>query len=79
MSNVVDVTNITYKGTENYFVILYGNKSNRWICRLYLNSKTNKFIEINTQGAEKMKIPIKNIYDIKDLKEQLKEVVRRFL
>ena len=79
LSSVVDVTNITYKDTENYFVILYGNKSNCWICRLYLNSKTNKSVEINTPGTEKMKVPIKDIYDIKDLKEQLKEVVRRFL
>lgn len=79
LSGIVDVQNINYKDTGNYFAILYGTKNTCWICRLYLNSKTNKYIKFNTTGGEKIKMPIKNIYEIKSLKEHLKETVRRFL
>ncbi len=79
LSSVVDVQNITYKDTGNYFAILYGTKNTNWICRLYLNSKTSKYIVLNTPGDEKLKVSIRNIYDIKNIKEQLKEIVRRFL
>lgn len=79
LSGVVDVQNITDKDTGNYFVVLYGTKNTHWICRLYLNSKTSKYIVLNVPADEKLKVPIKNIYDIKNMKEQLKDIARRFL
>ncbi len=79
LSDCVNINDITYKDTGQYFAITYKNKSNRWICRLYLNSPKNKYIYLNVPEPNKARININSIYDIKNAKKQLDEIVSRFI
>ena len=79
LSNIVNVKDLNYKDTGRYFAIIYKNKVTRWICRFYLNSPTNKYVELNVHGKENVRFNIKSIYDIKNVKKQLEDIVSRFL
>ena len=79
LSDIVNINDITYKDTERYFAITYKNKSNCWILRLYLNNPKNKYVCLNVLESDKSRLNINSIYDIKNVKKQLDEIVSRFI
>ena len=78
MSDIVDIHDITYKDTESYINILYKSNSRKWICRLRL-SDTTKTISIPNESKKEVKYTLADIYDIPQYKDQLQQVLKRYL
>lgn len=78
LKSVVPVSDITYKDTESYFNILHKNNTWRWICRLKL-SDTRKILIIPDENKKEQNFRLDDIYDIEKYKDQLIEVLKRYL
>lgn len=79
LTDISDINDINYKDNESYMTILYKGKVTNWICRLYLNGETIKYITIPDESKKEIRLDIKNVYDIKQYKDQLINVLNRYL
>lgn len=79
LSDVVNIKDITYKDTTQYFAITYKNKVTCWICRFYLNNPNNKYVCLNLPESSENRFNLKTIYDIRKMKEKLDQIVSRFM
>lgn len=78
LSDVVDMHDITYKDTESYIGILYKGNIRKWICRLKLTDNIKTLI-LPDENKRDVKFSLSDIYDIRDYKDQLVEVLKRYL
>lgn len=78
LSDIVDIQDITYKDTESYINILYKANIRKWICRLRLTN-TQKIMMVLGEDKKEIKYPLKDIYDLKQYKDVLTEIVKRYL
>jgi len=74
----VPASEITIKDTESYLNILYKGNVRKWICRIIL-TPTTRLLIIPDENKKEIKYPLEDIYDIEKYKEQLIEVLCRFL
>lgn len=78
LKDTVGLEDITFKDNERYMSILYKNKSTKWICRLYFNGK-QKFIAIADENKKEMRYNIDSVYEIENLKDELKTTLNRYI
>ena len=78
LADTVDLHDITYKDTESYINILYRNNTRKWICRLRLTDSSKTLI-IPDENKKEMKYALQDIYELKNYKDQLAEVLARYL
>ena len=78
LKDIVPPSDITHKDTESYFNILYKNNSWKWICRLKL-SDARKILIIPDENKKDQKFYLDDLYDIEKYKEQLTEVLKRYI
>lgn len=78
LRDVVTPSRITHKDTESYFGVLLDNNTWKWICRLSLG-QGQKLIIIPDENKKGTRYNISEIEDLYDFKEQLIEVVKRYL
>ncbi len=78
LKDVVDMNDITYKDNERYMAILYKGKTTKWICRFYFNS-SNKYIALSDDSKKEIRVPIKDIYEIQDMKDKLINALTKFI
>jgi len=78
LKELVPITDITYKDTINYFNILYQGKTTKWICRLVLN-ESRKVLVIPDENKNPTNYMLESIYDIERYKDNLVEVLRRYM
>lgn len=78
LKDVVPIENITYKDNERYMTVLYQNKSTKWICRLYFNTST-KYLAIPTVDKKEQKYVIESAYDIEKYKNDIIDVLNRYI
>ena len=78
LKDIVPPSDITHKDTESYFNILYKNNSWKWICRLKL-SDARKILIIPDENKKDQKFYLDDLYDIEKYKEQLTEVLQRYM
>ncbi len=78
LKDVANPDDIVHKDTESYFGILYQNNTRKWICRLRIN---NSRIVLNYPDENKniVKINLDSIFDLLSYKEQLEQVVKRYM
>lgn len=87
LRNKIPAERITYKDVQSYFSVLIDNNSRKCICRLYLNSPTNKklvFLEENNSEDTKSKnkevaYKIECVDEIYNYKDNLINVALNFL
>ena len=72
------VENIVYRDTESYFGILYTNNNRKPICRLNLDRR-NKQLFIPDENKKYNRIYINSLNDLYQYKDQLINVVKRYL
>ena len=75
---ITDIHNITYKDTESYFSILYKGNTRKWICRLKL-TESIKYLVVPDEAKKETKYTLKDVYDIRQYKEQLATVLQRYI
>lgn len=78
LADTVDVHDITYKDTESYINILYKANTRKWICRLRLTDSMKTLI-IPDESKKETKYQLEDIYDLRQYKDQLIEVLQRYL
>ena len=78
LKDVVNLHDITYKDTESYINVLYKSNTRKWICRLRLTDNA-KILIIPDENKKETKYSIQDIYDLQQYKEQLTEVLNRYL
>lgn len=78
LKDVAEMSDITYKDTESYFNILYKANTRKWICRLKL-TENQKVLMIPDEEKNISKIVLFDVYEILDYKEQLVDVLTRYM
>lgn len=78
LSDIADLHDITYKDTESYINILYKANTRKWICRLRLTDSVKTLI-IPDENKKEAKYSLTDIYDLQQYKDQLVEVLQRYL
>lgn len=78
LSDMVDIKDITYKDTESYINILYKANIRKWICRLRLTN-TQKTLIVSGADRKEARYPLKDIYDLLQYKDMIREIVKRYL
>lgn len=78
LGDMVSIKEITYKDTESYFSILYKGNTRKWICRLRITESIKSLI-IPTEEKKEVKFTLTDIYDLNNYKEQLSEVLTRYI
>ena len=78
LGDITDIHNITYKDTESYFSILYKGNTRKWICRLKL-TESIKYLVVPDEAKKETKYTLKDVYDIRQYKEQLATVLQRYI
>lgn len=69
---------ITYKDTESYMGVLYKNNVRKWICRFVL-TPTQKILIIPDENKKEVRYTLESIYQIENYKENLIEVLKRYM
>lgn len=77
LKDIVPMNEITYKDNERYMSVLYHDNVRNWVCRFYFGAK--KSIAIPDENKKEIRYAIESVYDIENYKDQLAEVVQRYL
>lgn len=80
----VDPEFITYKDTVTYFNVNYKNKTNKWICRLYLGGNKLSVVfplETSTENRKikEEKFIIEKLEDLYNFEDRFLEVLNRYV
>ena len=78
LKDVVPMSDIAYRDTVYYFNILYKDNARKWICRLIL-TETQKVLMIPDENKNIIKYHLENIYDLEKYKQELSDVLNRYL
>lgn len=79
LAEKVPVTDIEYKDTESYFNILYQGKTQKAICRLYLDGKKKKYIAIPDENKVFNRVEIDTLDDLYKVKDLLFSSLEHYL
>lgn len=78
LAGTVPINDIVHRDTESYFGILYKNNNRKPICRINLDKK-NKQLFIPDENKKFQRYYINSLNDIYNYRDQLIEVVTRYL
>lgn len=78
LDDTTDIHNVTYKDTESYFSVLYKGNTRKWICRLRL-TENMKYLVVPDEAKKETRYTLKDVYDIRQYKEQLVAVLQRYI
>lgn len=78
LKDTVSMEEITYRDTLNYINVLYKDNGRKWICRLILTDNKKELL-LPDENKNLIKYTLNNIYDLENYKEQLIEVLNRYL
>ncbi|MDR1980384.1 MAG: type I restriction enzyme HsdR N-terminal domain-containing protein [Tannerellaceae bacterium] len=70
---------ITYRDAQSYFSVLIDDNNRKLICRLYLNSSTNKQIVFVGDNKKEIKYKIQSLDGIYSFSEQLLNIVEKYI
>ena len=70
---------ITYRDSQNYFAIFIDDNNRKTVCRLYLNSPTNKRITFLNDDKKEIHNKISTIDDVYSYSKQLIDVATKYL
>lgn len=73
LGSVIDKDRIFYRDNASYFNILIDDSNRKWVCRLHLNSLTNKYITFRDEPNVRHKI--NRVYEIEQFTDRLKQIV----
>lgn len=78
LAGICDIDDIVYRDTESYFGILYKDNNRKPICRINLDTK-NKQIMIPDESKNFTRHYIKSLNDLYSFKDDLVDVIKRYL
>ena len=78
LKDLVPMEDLAYKDTESYLAVNYKNNTRKWVCRLVF-TPTQKVLILPDENKKACSFPLESIYDLNNYREQLVEVVSRYL
>ncbi|MDR2895027.1 MAG: type I restriction enzyme HsdR N-terminal domain-containing protein [Alistipes sp.] len=78
LRSVVAGDRITYRDAQTYFTVLIDDNNRKLVCRLYLNSPTNKGISFVGDDKKEVRYKIESQDEIDEYTEQIIETVKKF-
>jgi len=79
LAETVPLERVVDRDTKSYFGILLDDNNRKWICRLYFNSLTNKYLGIHIDDKKEEKYKLDRIEDIYSYKDELIKVAKRLM
>ena len=79
LRNHIEPKRITYRDSQSYFSILMDDSNRKLVCRLYLNSSTNKQIAFINDDKKEIKYKIENINEIYGYSDDLVKSAEKFI
>jgi hypothetical protein len=79
LRNTIQSDRITYRDAQSYFAIFIDDNNRKTVCRLHLNSPTNKRLTFLDENRKEQHNKIASIDEIYNYSEQLIDVVSKFL
>lgn len=79
LSDVVDPNRIDFRDAKSLFAVNLDSNMRRPICKLYLNNPDKMFIGLINDDASVLKVQIKDISELDDLKDDLLKPINKFL
>lgn len=76
---VVDINRIVYRDAASYFAILFDDNNRKPIIRLFLDSKTNKYIITFDKDKKETRHNIESLNDIYKYANEIKSIVQFYL
>ncbi len=78
LRNNIDVNRISYKDTLSYFGVLIDGKVTRWVCHVYIKSRS-KYITIPSDSGKDLRFDIKVPDDIYNYSDELLKALERVM
>lgn len=75
----IDAERITHRDSQSYFSVFIDDNNRKPVCRLYLNSPTNKRIAFLDESKKEQAFKIEKLDDLFNYSDQLKEAVGKYL
>jgi len=79
LRNTIPAERITYRDAKTYFAVFIDDNNRKPVCRLYLNSETNKHIVFLDDNKKELPSKIDSIDDIYKHAEQLITAVAKYI
>jgi hypothetical protein len=79
LRNTIPADRITYRDSQTYFAIFIDNNNRKTVCRLYLDSQTNKRLTFLDENKKEQHNKISSLDDIYNYSEQLIETAKKYL
>lgn len=76
LNTEIEEERLFYRDTQSYFNVLLDDNIRKWICRLFFNN-TSKSIQFNDENRTTIKF--EKISDIANYKDQLIDIVQKFI
>lgn len=78
LRDTIATERVTYRDAQSYFAIFIDNNNRKPVCRLYLNSETNKKITFVGEDKKEQHNKINSLDEIYQYSDQLIEAAKRF-
>lgn len=78
LRSVIPGERITFRDAQTYFTVLVDDNNRKLVCRLYLNSSTNKIIAFVGEDKKEIRHKIQTLDDIYMYAEQIVETAEKF-
>jgi hypothetical protein len=78
LRNTIHTERITYRDSQSYFAVFIDDNNRKTVCRLYLNSQTNKRLTFLDDNKKEIHNKISAIDDIYEYSEQLINAAKKF-
>jgi hypothetical protein len=79
LRNTIPAERITYRDAQTYFAVFIDNNNRKTVCRLYLNSYTNKRITFIDENKKERHNKINSIDEIYNYSERLINETKKYL
>ncbi|MBQ5370619.1 MAG: type I restriction enzyme HsdR N-terminal domain-containing protein [Bacteroidaceae bacterium] len=79
LRDTIATERVTYRDAQSYFAIFIDNNNRKPVCRLYLNSETNKKITFVGEDKKEQHNKINSLDEIYQYSDQLIEAAKRFV
>ena len=79
LRNIIQADRITYRDAQTYFAVFIDDNNRKPVCRLYLNSPTNKRIAFLDENKKEIHNKILSLDDIYNHSEQLINSAKKYL
>ena len=78
LKELVPVEDITYRDTESYMNVLYQDNRRKWICR-FIFTENQLALHLPDKDKNIDRYNLSSLYDLENYKEQLTEVLKRYI